>query len=111
MTAAPAYASRPIQTDAAHLESYRALFDATLDSFETDYLRWLYCDNPMGDPVGFDAYAGDELAAHYGAVPVAGTFEGRPAKGLLSLNTATHPTHQGKGLFTRPAATTASDSS
>jgi GNAT superfamily N-acetyltransferase len=95
-----------MQTDAAHLESYRALFDATLDSFESDYLRWLYCDNPMGDPVGFDAYAGDELAAHYGAVPIAATFEGRPAKGLLSLNTATHPTHQGKGLFTRVAEET-----
>ena len=85
------------------LEAYRALFDATLDSFEIDYLRWLYCDCPLGAPVGFNAYAGGELAAHYSTIPVAAMFDGVPSKGLLSLNTATHPAHQGKGLFTRLA--------
>jgi GNAT superfamily N-acetyltransferase len=93
-------------TGAGDLEAYRALFDATLDSFELDYLRWLYCECPLGPPVGFNAYAGDELAAHYSTIPVVATFDGAPAKGLLSLNTATHPTHQGKGLFTRLAEET-----
>ena len=106
MTPALPYASRPLETDAASLEAYRALFGATLDSFESDYLRWLYCDNPVGEAVGFNAYAGGELAAHYGTIPVTATIEGVRAKGLLSLNTATHPTHQGKGLFTKLAEQT-----
>ena len=100
------YDSRVITTDAAALAAYSALFVPTLGAVEADYLRWLYADNPRGAVVGFDAFAGSDLAAHYATIPVAGLVDGVPAKGLLSLNTATHPSHQGKGLFTRLAEET-----
>jgi GNAT superfamily N-acetyltransferase len=105
MAASP-YASRPIETDAGSLDAYRALLGVTSAPYEREYLRWLYADNPWGQAVGFNAYAGDELAAHYATIPVEATLDGGRAKGLLSLNTATHPSHQGKGLFTRLAEAT-----
>lgn len=115
MTAASPYTSRPFATDAASLEAHRALFDMTYAPadtsrarlgvtsarWNTDYLAWLYRDNPWGEAVGFDAYAGDELVAHYVTIPVEAMLDGAASKGLLSLNTATHPAHQGKGLLTR----------
>lgn len=74
--------------------------------FTERYLHWQYVENPDGAALGFDAYAGAELAAHYVTLPFAAEIFGRPARGLLSLNTATHPDHQGKGLFTRLATAT-----
>lgn len=74
--------------------------------YSMDYLSWLYRDNPAGNVVGFDAWDGDVLAAHYACVPVRLRVEGRDCRGLLSLNTATHPDYQGKGLFTKLAAAT-----
>jgi GNAT superfamily N-acetyltransferase len=100
------YASRPLETDATSLEAYRALLGTTSAPYEREYLSWLYRDNPWGQAVGCNAYAGAELAAHYATIPIEATLEGARAKGLLSLNTATHPTHQGKGLFTRLAEET-----
>jgi len=106
VTPASPYTPRPLETADAALEAYRALLGVTSAPLETAYLRWLYRDNPWGRAVGFDAYAGDELAAHYATIPVEATLEGERAWGLLSLNTATHPAHQGKGLFTRLAEQT-----
>jgi GNAT superfamily N-acetyltransferase len=100
------YALRPLATDAASLATYRALFGVTFALWDHAYLRWLYGDNPWGEAVGFNAFAGDELAAHYATIPVAAVIDGVPARGLLSLNTATHPTHQRKGLFTKIAEQT-----
>jgi GNAT superfamily N-acetyltransferase len=100
------YASRPLETDAASLEAYRDLLAVTSASCEREYLQWLYRDNPWGQAVGVNAYAGDALAAHYATIPVEAMLDGARAKGLLSLNTATHPTHQGKGLFVRLAEQT-----
>jgi GNAT superfamily N-acetyltransferase len=100
------YAARPLETDDASLEAYRTLLGITSAPCEREYLRWLYGDNPWGQAVGENAYAGDELAAHYATIPVEATLDGARAKGLVSLNTATHPTHQGKGLFTRLAEQT-----
>jgi GNAT superfamily N-acetyltransferase len=74
--------------------------------FQPAYLKWLYVDNPAGRAIGFNAYRGDELVAHYVTVPWDGALAGRPLRGVLSLNTATHPAHQGKGLFTKLAEAT-----
>jgi GNAT superfamily N-acetyltransferase len=74
--------------------------------FTEKYLQWQYAENPEGQAIGFDAFAGDEIAAHYVALPMRAELFGRPVRGLLALNTATHPAHQGKGLFTRVAAAT-----
>lgn len=83
---------REVFPDAAHLRH--------------DYLSWQYVGNPAGKAVGFNAWAGDELAAHYVTIPLNAVVNGEPQKGLLSLNTATHPNHQGKKLFTTLADAT-----
>lgn len=65
-----------------------------------DYLNWEYNFNPVGKAVGFNAFLNDELAAHYVTQPIISLVNGVETKGLLSLNTATHPDHRGKRLFT-----------
>ncbi len=97
---------RKIQVDEASIEESSLLLRTVWPSdpkFLPSYLKWLYRDNPVGHVVGFNAYEGTTLAAHYATVPLEASVEGKAMKGLLSLNTATHPSHQGKGLFTRLA--------
>ncbi|HQW87109.1 MAG TPA: GNAT family N-acetyltransferase [Flavobacteriales bacterium] len=74
--------------------------------FTPEVLRWQYVHNPDGAAVGFNAWAGGTLAAHYVTIPLRAVVHGVEEPGLLSLNTATHPQHQGKGLFTRLAEAT-----
>lgn len=71
-----------------------------------DYLRWLYAENPAGAVVAFNAREGGRLAAHYACVPMRVQLDGATVPALLSLNTATHPDYQGRGLFTRLAEMT-----
>lgn len=73
------------------------------NKFSVDFLTWQYVNNPNGKVVGFDAYSGNTLAGHYVAIPVSYYINGKIRKGLLSLNTATHADHRGKGLFTQLA--------
>jgi GNAT superfamily N-acetyltransferase len=92
--------------DDERLRKYAALFAACFPDaghLGENYLRWLYRDNPAGTVVGFDAWEGDRLAAHYVCVPASVRIGGAPMRALLSLNTATHPDFQGKGLFTKLA--------
>lgn len=70
------------------------------DKFSYEYLKWQYADNPAGPIVGFNAYMGDVLAAHYVTMPIYLNINGQKTLGVLSLNTATHPEHRGKRLFT-----------
>lgn len=100
---------RPIQSDAVSLAHYCELMAACFPSsskFTPAYITWLYVDNPDGKAVGFDAWEGDRLAAHYVCIPTRARIEGREVTLLLSLNTATHPAFQGKGLFTKLAQQT-----
>lgn len=69
-----------------------------------DYLHWLYFQNPRGDVRGFDAFDGDKLVGHYACIPI--KIEGYIGDSLLSLNTATHPDYQGRGLFSALASKT-----
>lgn len=99
----------PIQFDQHTLAKYGALFaqcfpDST--RFTPEYLHWQYLDNPDGVAVGYDAWDGDQLAAHYVCLPAAVMIEGAEHKVLLSLNTATAPAYQGQGLFTKLATLT-----
>jgi GNAT superfamily N-acetyltransferase len=99
----------PVQHDPATLSRYGALFAACfpgVDKFTPAYLDWLYLANPDGAAVGYDAWDGERLAAHYVCVPARAWVEGQEVLVLLSLNTATHPDYQGKGLFTKLAAMT-----
>lgn len=69
--------------------------------FSRNYLKWQYLDNPMGKVVSFNAFSEDgQLAAHYATIPIYMKLDGKKELGLLSLNTATHPNHQGHRLFT-----------
>lgn len=99
----------PVRTDAQMLLRYEALFSACFapsPKFAPPSLKWLYGDNPDGQVFGFDAIDGDDLAAHYVCVPSTARVNGVVVKTLLSLNTATHPKFQGKGLFTKLAEMT-----
>lgn len=96
--------------DADALREYVGLFAECFPQAEkladTSYLRWLYCENPAGPVIGFDAREDGALAAHYVCVPATIRINGSTADALLSLNTATHPKFQGRGLFTKLAELT-----
>lgn len=99
----------PIEFDDKALAGYSDLFAACFPDakkFTRDYLDWLYVRNPDGRAFGFDAWESDVLAAHYVCIPVQARINGGLARVLLSLNTATHPRFQGRGLFTKLAAMT-----
>lgn len=69
-------------------------------SFTPEFVNWEYNKNPIGTAVGFNAWAGNELAAHYVTQPIVAYLNGKKTRGLLSLNSATHENHRGKKLFT-----------
>ncbi len=103
------YEVRPVEATGAELAATRALFGAafpTATHLDERTLDWQYNENPDGKAVGFNAWAGGELAAHYVTLRLKLLLQGREVPGLLSLNTATHPKHQGRGLFTRLAEAT-----
>jgi GNAT superfamily N-acetyltransferase len=103
----PAYDLRALDVDPKGLARAAALLGTVLNpALDCRYLIWLYAENPGGAAVGFNAFDGEILAAHYAAIPIAGFLDGRLEKGLLSLNTATHAAHQGRGLFPRLAERT-----
>lgn len=81
------------------LSMYLELFKVSFPSFKTsvEYIDWLYFQNPNGSAVGFDAYDGDLLVAHYVCIPI--WIDGYQNPSLLALNTATHPKYQGRGLL------------
>src|SRR4051812_45595074 len=100
-----ALAIRPAGVQPDQLSAYSALLNATFQTtkFNVPALAWRYRDNPAGQMVGADAWDGERLAAHYVACPLEARIEGQLVRGLVSLNTATHPDYQGQGLFTRLA--------
>ncbi|SIS13288.1 Acetyltransferase (GNAT) domain-containing protein [Aquipseudomonas alcaligenes] len=86
-------------------ELFSVCFPAS-PKFSLPALHWLYAQNPDGTVVGFDAFDGDLLVAHYVCIPAAVRLAGRTVRALLSLNTATRPSHQGRGLFSKLAEMT-----
>lgn len=86
----------------ADLDEYVRLFDDCFggdNKLNKEYLQWQYIDNPHGKVIGIDAFLGDELAAHYSLIPRTYYKDNQEYKAALSVNTATSPNHQGKGLF------------
>ena len=103
----------PIQLDAEHLELYSELLNncfpdtsANRRKFSTASLAWLYKENPDGIALGFDAFDEDQLVAHYVCIPANILGTDGPLRALLSLNTATLPSYQGRGLFRQLAQAT-----
>jgi hypothetical protein len=99
----------PIRFDQNSINKYSLLFQECFpdaSKFNFEYLEWLYCKNPNGNAIGFDAWDGEQLAAHYVCIPTKVRIKEKICDVLLSLNTATHPKYQGKGLFTKLAEMT-----
>lgn len=98
------YRIEQVKTDESSLNEIlqlmRLAFEGHAEKFNLDYMCWQYADNPVGKIVGFNAYMGDVLAAHYVTMPIYMNIEDKKTLGVLSLNTATHPEHRGKRLFT-----------
>jgi len=76
------------------------------DLYVPAYLRWLYAENPAGAVFGVNAWQAGAIVGHYAVVPIEAESEGVARRAALSLNTAIHPAHQGRGLFTRLAEET-----
>lgn len=97
---------QPIQLEyptwSAHHELLSKCFSA-LPKFSVESLEWLYMANPDGQVVGFDAWDGAQLIAHYACIPAIVMVGHQQVRALLSLNTATHPEYQGRGLFIKLA--------
>ena len=100
---------QPIRQSA--LDDYSKLFSNSFQNFQPSvkYLNWLYFENPRGVVRGYDAYDGDLLVAHYACIPI--KINGFLTNSLLSLNTATLPNYQGRGLFGVLARQTFEDAS
>lgn len=99
----------PIGFDRQSLLRYELLFSECFPKsrkFGSEVLYWLYAENPVGTAIGFDAFDDENLAGHYVCIPATIRINGKPEKALLSLNTATRPAYQGKGLFTKLAEMT-----
>lgn len=96
------YDFRPVTDEQTELDQLVSLLGVVWPGSQhltSNYLRWQYFQNPMGRVVGVNAWRGKELVAHYAAIPLEAEVNGDIRRGLLSLNTAVHPLHQGKGLF------------
>ncbi len=93
----------------ASIADYVGLFGASFagdDKLNADYLHWQYLANPHGQVIGVDAFMGGALVAHYAIIPRRYRLGTQVFDAALSVNTATHPQHQGKGLFTKLAEAT-----
>lgn len=100
---------RKINTRENNLRIYVALMQQCypgVQKFDLNYLKWLYIDNPDGEVVGYDAFEGERIAAHFACIPTPIILYGKKVLGLLSLNTATHPDFQRKGLLIKLATMT-----
>lgn len=100
---------KPTGVTPQQLDAYAGLLNRVFGEtakFSPEAIAWRYRDNPSGQVVGTDAWDGERLAAHYVTCPTEALVDGRPMRGLLSLNTATDPDYQGRGLFTRLAEAT-----
>lgn len=63
------------------------------------YLEWLYRLNPSGPALGAEAVIDGELVGQVVAVPGSFLLKGKKVKGLVAMNVAVHPSHQGRHLF------------
>ncbi|MEM8562433.1 MAG: GNAT family N-acetyltransferase [Pseudomonadota bacterium] len=92
----------PIATDEQSLTACAKLLSAAFpgDHHHTAaYLNWLYCENPVGMVVGFNAWERDKIVGHYAALPVELYLDGYPTRGLLALHTAIHPDFRNTGII------------
>jgi GNAT superfamily N-acetyltransferase len=103
------YVSRPVGTSEQELDALSRFLGTVFgrrELYVPRYLRWMYVENPAGPVVGVNAWCGDRIAGHYAVIPIRSESERGHHSSALSLNTATHPEHRGRGLFVRLAEET-----
>ncbi len=92
----------PVRTDDAALARYGELFKACFpmtDKFTPRYLAWLYVDNPDGLAVGYDAWDGERLAAHYVCIPARAWVEAGQQAGYPLNSDFNGATQEGVGSY------------
>lgn len=97
------YEFAPVKTDDKAIKEIAGLLRLVFPEakkYSDAFLKWQYKDNPDGIVVGYNAYQNGILVAHYATIPMKAILFGKEERGVLSLNTATHPDHQGNKLFT-----------
>jgi hypothetical protein len=67
--------------------------------FTANILDWQYNANPIGKALGLEAWDGDQLLSHCVVQPLIARLHGREVRGVMSMNAATHPSAEGKGLY------------
>lgn len=95
-----------IKTDGKTLQEITALLKTVFPKSKkltSEFIEWQYKNNPDGEVIGYNAYKSGKLVAHYALIPIRFSVFDKIENGLLSLNTATHPEHQGNGLFVKLA--------
>ncbi|HEX9711918.1 MAG TPA: GNAT family N-acetyltransferase [Actinomycetota bacterium] len=101
---APAYTFRryePADEDAV-LEMLRvSLGDAPVEGFPVDFFRWKHHANPFGRSFMLLAETGGEIAGLRAFLRWRFLVGDRPVLGVRAVDTATHPDHQGRGVFSR----------
>jgi hypothetical protein len=86
------------------VNAYQKLFTICFpnSNMKSEYINWLYFENPRGKAVGFDAIERGKVVSHYACIPTSIDS----VAGLLSVNTATHPDFRSKGLYKKLAMKT-----
>jgi len=82
------------------LDLYNAVFGKLIDIAEW---KWRYLENPYGGPNIVLMWDDELLVGHYAVAPINIDINGTTFKAALSLDTMTHPSYQGQGIFTRLA--------
>jgi GNAT superfamily N-acetyltransferase len=100
------YQIKPIVYESDSIAEVQSLLQTCFPNekkYTQAFLCWQYLNNPDGKVIGYNAYHDNKLVAHYACQPQQWRINKTPVSAMLSLNTATHPQHQGKGLFTKLA--------
>lgn len=79
--------------------------------FSEEYLHWLYFRNPLGKVIGFNAWSGKKLVAHYATIPIGVLRNEIRENSLLSINSVTDSKFRKQGLFSLLAKKTYSKGS
>lgn len=90
--------------DAALTTSVYRLYDEVFHvNVRPDFAR-LYLDNPYGAATAAVALADGEVIGHFAALPLPFLMDGVESTELLSLGAMVSPQYQGKGVFSKMAA-------
>jgi GNAT superfamily N-acetyltransferase len=97
--------THPAEATKEYASLFAAAFGRT-QKLSDEYLNWQYFLNPDGEAISSNAYSDAILAAHYSVLPRSFSIGADSILGSISVNTATHPSFQGKGLFVKLAERT-----